>query len=184
MAELWLLCEDIMPILNFRQSLPGINSIANKTFLDVIGRKDDDESGNSIYSAIYTILRQIHSEQKVYPSLTDGVTLTGGAGAWALGNFQEIIPANAITSPFDIHFANIGAASANDTYEIVLYKGALGSEIEIGRFRTTRVSNTSGTAPVPVLTPLLPANTRVSAKLASGTGGGDTVVGSLFYHTY
>ena len=56
----------------------------------------------------------IHSAQKVYPTLADGVTLTGHATAWTLGAIVEIIPVNTITSVFDIHYLNIGAASVTD----------------------------------------------------------------------
>ena len=125
-----------------------------------------------------------HSPQKVYPTLADGVTLTAHNTAWTLGNKTEIVPVNTITSPFDIHFLNIGLASATDTYELVLYKGLAGAEIEIGRVRVIRAAAQSGTAPMPMLTAILPANTRISGALASASGGGDTLELALIYHTY
>lgn len=126
----------------------------------------------------------IHSAQKVYPTLANGITLTGHNTAWTLGNKTEIIPVNTITSMFDLHWVNIGEASVTDTYEIVFYKGLAGAEIEIGRCRVVRAAAQSGTAPVSLMTPLIPANTRISAALASASGGGDTLELALFYHTY
>jgi hypothetical protein len=126
--------------------------------------------------------QHIHAPAKVYPTLLNGVTINGGAGAWELGINTEIIPANAITMAFDIHFINVEAASANDTYELVFYAGA-GDGTEIGRVRTVKQSTPAGANNVPIQIPAQPANTRISAKLASATGG-DNITISVFYHGY
>ena len=126
-----------------------------------------------------SILAKQNARQSVYPTLADGITVTGGA-AWTLGNFATIAAANAITSAFTIKGVNIASASANDTYELVLYSGALGAEVEIGRTRFTRVSNTYqiGFSSIPC-TPLA-ANTRISAKVASSTGGDNCTISILY----
>lgn len=126
-----------------------------------------------------------HSIAKVYPSLSAGVTVTGGAGAWALGAFVEIIPANVVTLPFDIHFINIEAVSDNTTYELIIYKGLAGAEVEVGRTKFTRLSvTTANISSQPFMTPLIESNSRISAKVATLNGGADTTVISLGYHTY
>lgn len=144
-----------------------------------VGSDTDD-----IVSDLEIISDHIHGAQKVYPTLANGVTLTGAAGAWALGAKTEIIPASTVASIFDLHFVNIGAVSATDTYEVVFYKGDALSEVEIGRCRVVRTAAQSGTAPVPIMTERLPANTRVSAAVASSSGGSDTLVLSVCYHVY
>ena len=48
-------------------------------------------------------LDHVHAIQKTHPTLADGVTVTGGTASWERGSFVEVVPANAITSPFDIH---------------------------------------------------------------------------------
>jgi hypothetical protein len=138
----------------------------------------------------YTILgysnaayQHIHSPAKCYPTLANGVTVTGAAGAWALGNFAEIIPAGTITTEFDIHWVNFEAVSANDVYEFVLYAGGAGAETEIGRVRTYKTSTAAGSISVAIQIPPQPANTRISAKVASSSGN-DNVTVSLFYHEY
>ena len=131
-----------------------------------------------------SLYQHVHQQSRVYPTLADGIVVTGGAGAWQLGNFAEIIPENTIADAYDIHFVRFESASVNDVYEFVLYKGALGAEVEVGRVRTTRDSATSGITDVPIQIPAQPANTRISAKVASKTGGGDTVTVSVMYHTY
>ena len=133
---------------------------------------------------IHTISDHIHSSQWVYPTLAAGVTVTGAAGAWTLGAIAEVIPASTITDPFDVHYINIEAASAVDTYEIVIYKGAAAAEVEIGRVRFTKSANLDTQSGVPFMMDIVPANTRISAACASSGGGGDTITISVEGHDY
>ena len=75
-------------------------------------------------------------------------------------------------------------SAIKDTYEVELYAGAVGEEEEIGQFRAFRQSNQAGAAPSPMMTPIQPANTRISAKCATENGGCDTINIAVFYHTY
>jgi len=84
---------------------------------------------------------------------------------------------------FDIHYVFSGAAAVG-TYILTFYKGAAGAEEIIGSVRVVRTANTSEAASVPVMTPLLPAGTRVSAAVASVAGGEQTMVISVGYHEY
>lgn len=124
----------------------------------------------------------MHSASAVYPTLANGVTITGAAGAWALGNFTEIIPVNTIAEDFDIHFINVEGASASDVYEIVLYAGTT----EIGRVRVTfiDIANSQTLPSVPIQTRIQSKNTQIQAKCANLSGGGETVTISVYYHTY
>lgn len=149
-----------------------------------LGVNTDFASHKTVLGYDNSLYQHIHNQSYCYPTLADGVVVPGGAGAWQLGNFVEIIPASTITSEFDIHWINFENASATDVYEFVLYKGALGAEVEIGRIRTSRDTAQSGTAKVPIQIPAQTANTRISAKVASKSGGGDTVTVSVYYHIY
>ena len=165
--------------------IPATNAVTNLITRDVIGSKLDDEGGNSLYSLAFKMVTHQHSPQKCYPTLLNGITLTGGAAAWALlAAFTEIIPVNTIVNPYDLHFLNVGAVSANDSYEVYFYSGLAGSEVFICSARFVRQLAQSGTAPTPLQTIMLPANTRITAKLASQAGGGNTAVISVFYHEY
>jgi hypothetical protein len=148
-----------------------------------VGSRTDNHYVNSLYGRAEALTEHAHSSGKVYPTLDDGVTITGAAEAWTLGNFTEIVPANTITSALDIHYINFEDVSANDVYEIVLYAGALASEVEIGRIRTYKTP-ASFAPPSPFQCVIQPANTRISAKLASKSGGSDTATISIQYHTY
>jgi hypothetical protein len=151
---------------------------------EIIGLPTDFPNGNSTVFAFGNAgYQHIHQPAKCYPTLADGVTVTGGAGAWTLGDFVEIVPVDTITTAFDIHWINFESASANDIYELVLYSGLGGAEVEIARVRTYKSATMSGANNVPIQIPVQYANTRISAKLASSSGG-DNVTVSLFYHQY
>lgn len=125
-----------------------------------------------------------HMSQFVYPNLADGVVVTGAAGAWTLGALVEVIPVNTITDPFDIHWINVEAASAVDTYVIVLYYGAGGAETEWGRTRFTKSAVLDIQAGVPFQCPIVPKNTRIAAAVANSAGGAETVTISVMGHPY
>lgn len=138
---------------------------------------------NTVLGYTNAAYQHIHRPAKCYPTLANGITINGGASAWQLGSFVEIIPANTITSAYDIHWVCVESVSATDTYELVLYSGSVGNEIEIGRVRTARESATAGATDVPIQIPPQSANTRISAKLASQSGG-DNMIISIYYHQY
>lgn len=127
--------------------------------------------------------QHIHQPAKCYPTLADGIAIAGGVAAWTLGDFVELIPAETITTPFDIHYVNVEEASANDVYELVLYSGLAEAETEIGRIRTLKATNQTGANSVQIQVPVQHANARISAKLASKTGS-DSLTVSVFYHQY
>ena len=160
------------------------NAAGNTDIVDVIGQKTDDESGNSLYAYENILRKHTHSASKVYPTLANGITVTGAAGAWTLGAFAVIVPANTIPSIFDIHHINISAYNANDVFELVLYSGPDGSEVEIGRVRFTRISNVGASPHVLFISPLIAANSQIKAKIATQAGTSNTATISIMYHTY
>ena len=163
--------------------VPTKDSADNATMSDVIGNKTDGHNGDSIRGLLALLEEHFHSEQKVYPELANAVTLTSAGGAWNLGAIVEIIPINTITSDFDIHYIQFSEPTAKDDYEIKLYSGAISSEVLISSVKTYKEANQSGTAPSPVTTAVQPANTRISAAIATGTGG-DSIDVAVFYHEY
>ena len=133
--------------------------------------------------AVHIIQDHIHGSSCVYPTLAVGTTVTGHATAWTLGAaFQEVIPASTIGSPFDIHHIDVEGISADGTYELVLYA----VETEIGRVRASfsGIANSIALASVPFQCKIQDADTQIQAKVASSSGGEDTITISLHYHTY
>lgn len=141
---------------------------------------------DQIIASQHIQLEHIHSAQKTYPTMANSIVLTTGSGtAWTAGNFIEVVPANGITSPFDIHWISIGSVSlVGGTYYIELYSGAIGLEVSIGQCRAYRQANQAGAAPSPMTTAIQSANTRISAKVACSDATAETIGIALFYHTY
>ena len=130
-------------------------------------------------------LDHVHSVQRTYPTQADSTILTSGTADWEWGALTEVVPAAAINAPFDIHWMGIGRVSATDAvYEVKIFAGAVGSEVEIGQMRTYRQATQSGSAPSPMTTPIQLAGTRISARCAVEDGGSKTIGIALFYHTY
>ena len=134
----------------------------------------------SPYDHIYHIEEHNHQVGRTYPTLANGVTVTAGA-AWTLGAFVEIVPASTITSEFDIHYISVESLSANEVYELHLFYGA--GDTFAGAVRFVKNAAVDAIVNAPFMTPLIPANSRIRAKIATA-GGGDTADISVFYHEY
>ena len=162
--------------------VPSADSADNSYMMDVIGNKTDTHDGDSLLALSHSLEEHVHKPNKVYPTLANGVTVTGAAGAWTLGNFAEVVPASTITEDFDIHYITVEGASASDVYEIVLYAATT----EIGRARVAFVdiANSQTLPSIPFQCAIQPANTQIQAKVASSGGGSDTITISVHYHEY
>jgi len=123
-----------------------------------------------------------HSVQKVSPSGAAGIAVTSGAGAWNLGAFSaDIIAAGAVALPFDIHGVDIENPDANAEYELVLYYGA--ADTEAGRCTFTRTNAITISRSTSMQTPLIPAGSRVRAKLMDSAGAASITI-KIWFHTY
>jgi hypothetical protein len=171
-------------VIKADQVVPAQNSADNLKARDVIGNKTDTHVGTSLYSLLETINEHIHSQVRCYPTLANGIVVTGAVAAWTLGAFAVVVPAGTITQDFDIHHINVAAYNANDTFELVLYKGADGAEVEIGRVRFTRTTNVGAPPHVPFQTAIIAANSQIKAKIASLNGTSNTATISIMYHHY
>jgi len=136
----------------------------------------------NIYDTVTVLEEHVHTSSECYPTLASGVTVTGAAGAWTNGAYVEIIPANTVTSDFDIHFVSIEDMSANDVYELELAYGA--GDTHAGCIRLVKSVGNEATQQIPVQTPIIPKNSRVRARVATAGGGSDTVDIALLYHIY
>lgn len=131
------------------------------------------------------LCKMLCRQQRTYPTMADSIVLTSGAGDWEVGALTEVIPAGIIEVPFAIGFIGLGLVSATQTvYEIELFKGEIGAEVEIGQTRAFRQMQQSGSAPSPCQTEILPAGTRISARCATGGIGAETIGIAVFYKQY
>ena len=106
-------------------------------------------------------------DRKVYPSLADPISLYSTDVAWEIGSKVEIIPASTITKDFVITGINIFSVSSSDVFEVIVYKGLSGSEVELGRVAySVAVPTVDLFVFVPFQTSIINANERISMALA------------------
>lgn len=131
---------------------------------------------------LHELCDHIHSPQMVAPSGAAGITVTSNVAAWTLGNFSnDIIAANAVALPFDIHWIVVSGESVNADYELVLYYGA--ADTECGRLTFVRTNVLLGSHSMPMQTIIIPRNSRLRAKIMDSVGGSAAIV-KVLYHTY
>ncbi len=138
---------------------------------------------DSPYHHLHYADEHFHSVCDVYPSLVPGIDVTAGAAGppWVLGAFTEIVPASAITNEFDIHYVSVEGMDTNDVYELHLFWGA--GDTLAGKRRFTKTAVMDGVQNVPFQTKVIPANSRIRAKLASAAGGSIARI-SIGHHPY
>ena len=149
-----------------------------------IGARTDSPLQDTLYGRTIAVYNNLHSTQNVYPTLANGVTLTTGTLAWALGAKTEVIPSNAIPTVFDLHHINVGGVSNTATFEIHVYAGEIGHEVLISSGRTTRTDPFGSAPQISVSAPIQLANTRISASIAESIIGSGTMVVSFNYNPY
>jgi hypothetical protein len=165
-------------ITNIKAS--SIDNTNNDTINDIIGNKNDTECCNSLIGLLKHTLDHLCFDDRimrVYPSLTEPITLTSGSTSWEFGNLTTIIPANTITQPFRIKQINIGDVNKKSTYEIFIYQG---DNTLIGHGRTRKDSSIAEVKWINIDSFEIPANTEILGKVACLDGNGSLVV-SLTY---
>ena len=165
------------------------NIMANSTIADIIGNKEDCNLAGPGLDSLYGIAGfmayyHTHDSAKIYPELANPVTLTADSSAWTYGSWVEIIPADTITEPFDIHWVLLSSISANGNYTLQLGAGDSGSEEVIGTIGYNRNAVQSQEGSQPVQIPHQASNKRIAARIASGNANADTTDIKLYYHEY
>ena len=162
-----------------------MGGIGGNLLKSVVGKNSDEHDVNSISGKLDQLTDHAHNVGEVTPELANPIELTKASGAWAAyPTPTEIIPAGAISDDFDVHWAVISALSANGDYSLQLYQGAALSETVIATIAITRNAVQSQEGAIPVLTPLMSGNTRISAALSSGNAAQDTIEVKLMHHCY
>ncbi len=151
----------------------------------VVGTNADAHDVNTLSGKSHMLQEHTHGVAMIHPELADPISLQKASNEWAAyGTPTEIVAAGVITNDFDLHFGIVSAISANGDYTIEIYQGAAQSETVIAHISVARNAVQSQEGAIPIITPLLPANTRISAALSSGNAGQDTLEIKLMYHVY
>lgn len=150
-----------------------------------IGADFHDHGDATLMGRTRMFEEHFHNVDLVMPSLADGALVTSKNIVWTLGDdFAVVIATDAIPNDFDIHWINIEDASVNGVYEVWLYSGADAAEVVIAKKRFVREAARVATTGIPMITPRIPANTQIKAKLASDGAAADTANVSVNYHVY
>jgi hypothetical protein len=144
---------------------------------------------------LYVTEEHLHAGSLVLNTQAAPITISKTNSAWSdfsnmiteicsAGAMSTLIGANNGNS-FDVHWAILSSISAAGEYELALYKGASGSEIEIARVAFNR----GAAAPTqsinkPIITERMDKVTRISAALTGSTAVANTVDIKLEGHAY
>jgi hypothetical protein len=165
--------------------------ISNNGQLKVIGKFGDYvhvpyvPNGESVMAFLATGYYHVHGASFIYPKYVDPILLTSAGAAWATtGDLVEVIPANAITKDFDLHWASISDISVALYGIIDIYAGPIEAPVLIGSVDVSRTANFSRENAVPVQIPQQPANTRISCKFSDSTTSVRTVRVKFYGHVY
>jgi len=124
--------------------------------------------------------------QLIYPAQATNAgvrfsTSTATAWSYAAALPSELMSGgDAPTNPFRIDWAVMNLTSDNGFYELVLYSGAAGSEVEIARTGWTRGLNLDMIVS-PVRTRKIAGGSRISARLVCSVANANSRV-RLLYH--
>jgi hypothetical protein len=134
---------------------------------------------------IRELLAVLYTARRVYPEMADGKVITG-AGAWALGSFVDVFPANTLSAAKVNSSATmfrilgievVACGTTTDTYQLSLYSGASGSEVLLGT--VTYIGTFVGR--IDFYTDAIDLTSRISAKLATKAGSNHTTTIYLSY---
>jgi hypothetical protein len=114
----------------------------------------------------------------VTPSAADPVALTSNATAWVSGSYVEVVAATAAAIQL-VGLAFTPTGTSGHAVEIDIAKGTAGNESVVATFRIFNRfgDNQDSWFPLPIPVDLIPASTRVSARLRT------SVVGSTRTHS-
>lgn len=154
-------------------------------FSDHVGIPYSLSTETSMMSYLRTGYLHVHGASFVYPDKAAPVTLNSAIPSWdTTGNKVEVIPANAITKDFDLHWASLSTISAELDGVIDIFAGGVGAEVQIGAIDVVRTSNFSREGNMPVQIPQQPANTRISCRFTDSTASSRSVRIKFYGHVY
>lgn len=125
----------------------------------------------------------------IHPDLNDGVQLTGHANAWTYGAWTQIVAANAITRNFHVIGVIPLDASFAENAQVQLAYGVNDTVFANLRARPIYATAMGANQAINIdasrlMVGLIPANSRVRARLATQSGGGDTIDIVLQYREF
>jgi len=142
-------------------------------------------NGESLMAFATTGYYHVHGASFIYPDKADPVLLTNSAAAWSeTGDVIEVIPANAITKDFDLHWCSVWDISAVLYGVVDIFAGPAEALVKIGAVDVGRTANFSRESAMPVQVSQQPANTRISCRFSDNTTSARTCRVKFYGHVY
>ena len=144
-----------------------------------------ESDGNAVAGSLaYRILRMYDDNYQpvlVYPTLADGAQVVSSTGTWSVGAYSVVMPSGTVTSDYLINMVTVESMTKDGDFEFILYYGE--SDVEVGRIRFSYVGGFFGNSVFRMPSVLVPANSKLRARLACSTGltGGATGTFSVAY---
>ena len=129
------------------------------------------------------ILQEFDAQSKLAPSGAVSLTLTSGGAPWTPGAKVEFIAAGSVALVFHMRSATLSEPTVNAEYEVIVYKGLAGAEVEIARIDFVRTNVQNRSSFVTFSSEQVPAGTRISCAIQDSVGGSSLNV-KLGYHTH
>lgn len=149
-------------------TVPPVDSALNRSFVDVIGNKNDTDAGDSLYALLTDVKEHTHCVELVYPTLANGATVVSAAADWTLGAYATIVPASTITSDFHIHGVSLESMDKNAVFQLEIYYGA--ADVLVTQVRFAVQGGFFGNSFYRIASIEVPADSRIRARLASSDG--------------
>ena len=140
-------------------------------------------SHSSLMAHLNTNYYHVHGAPFLRPDKADPVTIASAAGAWSeAGGIVQVIAANDIAKPFDLHFISVTEISAVLDGVIDVFAGP--DLIKITSIDVSRSTNFSREQQMRIQVPQLPANWRVGCRFTDSTANAQSVKVKFQGHVY
>jgi hypothetical protein len=173
---------------------PGKDSTTRETMRDIIGNDTDSSfiicngEGPTLTAMAKAGYFHAHGTPITYPKFADVgdfyVEVTSSATAGEDGTKVEIIPADAVSKAFDLHWLAVSDISATKRILVKLWAGESEAEEVIWDGQVARSTAQAREGDKAIQVPQIPANTRISVSIAGNTAGAVTAWIGVNGHLY
>jgi hypothetical protein len=173
---------------------PEKDSTTRETMRDIIGNDTDSSfiicngEGPTLTAMAKAGYFHAHGTPITFPKFTDVgdfyVEVESSATAGEDGEKVEIIPADAVTKAFDLHWLAVDDISATKRILVTLWAGEEDEEEAIWSGPVARSTSQSREGDKAIHVPQIAAGTRISVSIAGNTSGAVTAWVAVDGHLY
>ena len=159
------------------ESVCEIDCMKNVIISHLTGNRLDTPGHPTVVGWLKALLVYLYVERMCYPSMGEADPVETGAGAWVVGDETAILPATTITEPFQITDIDIVADSTAEYGVRLKCDGETFFERKISLHQVFGSSDS-----LVVNSPICPANSAITAEIASSKSGTANMKISIHWH--